>query len=643
MPFYLDLRSFIVILNESDRRRLRLGPGQAAARVDPWTGQPLTPAQQAQIDLVFIRHEASASFELGQEQRDSLDGELYQAVLHRFGSLTLHEIYHFWQHACLPTLYLHSVTKRTEYLALWDKLRWTRQIAWEDSPLAYRSPTSEWFDQEVDVLHARPSASEPPTVDELNPGPTASTAAFIEYGTTLIKGEGLGRAAEVELSPPTGDRFARTISAWELMESATSLFEYRATAANGGTPDGYETWTLSRPAYRDSYDVAAAAWGREAAFKTFAAVAAAAFHTTAPLVTFWLMLRCSAPLAGRLAEIPDELSLGVLLNVLARTHPHLEFPLGSWPPELPPRYVPVLDMAAAGFHPVIKPSRAAAVRRLSSRLPEQQLMYLFITAHQAKSRFTLLEILMPPLAQMLLGEAAESGHFETYGVIDPNYPYPLARQANQEHTIYDLVDTLAGRPQRHPHLCPWTQCRFHKSGLCRGNTCPPVSGRDPESDCWLPEFLKNAGMRYTEPSTLEIVERIVIEFIVACEEPTDTAELAESLMPTIVSDQMAARRQLARSSGVASEPITTAIIIAVASSVGKDAVERLWHDLNAWAKAKGIRVTITPKGPPGSPEPAPAITVDPAAGISLLATTADSSGRGGTRRGLSLSGAAEPA
>lgn len=614
MPFYLDLRSFIVILNESDRRRLGQGPSQAAPPVDPWTGRPLTHMQQAQLDLVFIRNDASASFELDQAQRDSLYGELYQAVLHRYGTLTLHEIYHFWQHACLPTLYLHAVTKRSEYLALWTKLRWARKIAWKESPLVYRSPTSEWFEQEVDVLHAEPAASAPSIVDELDPGPSPSTAALIEYGTSLITGDGRGHAAEVELSPPTGDRFARTISAWELMESATSLFEYRATAENGGTPEGYETWTMSRPAYRDSYDVAAVAWGREATFKTFAAVAAASFHTTAPLVTFWLILRCLAPLAGRLAEIPDELSLGVLLNVLARTHPRLEVREGPWPPALPPRYVSVVDLAAAGFHPVITPSRAAAVRRLSTHAPEQELMYLFVTAHQPRARLTLLDNLMPPLAQMLLGEAAKSGYFETYGVIDSNYPYQLARQANQEHTIYDLIDTLAGRPPRHPHLCPWTQCRFHKSGLCCGNTRPPVSGRDPEGDCWLPEFLQNAGMRYTEPSTLEIVERIVIEFIIACEEPADTAVLAESVMPTIESDQMSARRQLGRSSGIASEPITTGIIIAIASSVGKDAIERLWRDLATWAKAKGIRVSITPKGPPGSPEPASAITIDPAAG-----------------------------
>lgn len=621
MTFYLDLRSFIVIFNESDGRRLRPAPDRDPAQIDPWTGQPLTPAQQAQLDLVFIRNEASASFELDQQQRERLHRELYQAVLHNYGSLTLHELYHFWQHACLPCLYLHAVTKRSEYLAQWNKLRWSRtMIDWQDSPLAYRSPTSEWFEQEVEVLNVQPSPSPPLTADELGASSRDwNSGALIEYGTALVEGDGLGRAAQVELSGPTGHSFPHTISAWELMESATSLFEYRAGAANGGTPDGYERWSLSHPAYRDSYDVAAAAWGREAAFDTFAAVVAAAFHTTAPLIAFWLILRCLAPLARRLGEIPVELSLGVLLHVLARTHPRLEFPLDLWPPELPPRYVSVLDMAAAGFHPVIKESRAAALRRLPASLPEQKLMHLFVTAHQAKSRSTLLQILMPPLAQMLLGDAAASGHFENCGAIDASYPRPLARQAHQEHTIYDLLDTLAGQAQRHPHFCPWTQCRYHKSGLCRGNTRPPVSGRDPESDCWLPEFLENAGMTYTEPSTLDIVERLVIEFVIACEEPVDTGELADSLTPTIHGDQMSVRRQMARPSAVASEPITTAIIIGIASSVGKDAVERLWHDLAAWAKAKGIRITITPRGPAGSSQPAPTITVDPAAGSTASA------------------------
>jgi hypothetical protein len=89
----------------------------------------------------------------------------------------------------------------------------------------------------------------------------------------------------------------------------------------------------------------------------------------------------------------------------------------------------------------------------------------------------------------------------------------------------------------------------------------------------------------------------MIQLAVTSDDSTDTAVMADDLVPDLSRiEGLRVRRKQEPTAGIASEPITTAILLAVASGVTKAAVGELWNILRQRVLSTGKGATIAVEG-----------------------------------------------
>jgi hypothetical protein len=106
-----------------------------------------------------------------------------------------------------------------------------------------------------------------------------------------------------------------------------------------------------------------------------------------------------------------------------------------------------------------------------------------------------------------------------------------------------------------------------------------------------------------------------MDLVIRTENEAQTGSLANAVIPTLVDRGVDARRVLARPRGFASEPITTAILVAVATTAATKAVEHVWKAVSDWVRRTRTPVEIF-ENSPGSVATRVTITVELAEGTS---------------------------
>jgi hypothetical protein len=74
-----------------------------------------------------------------------------------------------------------------------------------------------------------------------------------------------------------------------------------------------------------------------------------------------------------------------------------------------------------------------------------------------------------------------------------------------------------------------------------------------------------------------------------------TAELADAIVPVLGGErELRVRRVQAHQRGVASEPVTTAILVAVAGEITRRVIDRLWSALAERLRSNQQPITLSP-------------------------------------------------
>jgi hypothetical protein len=99
------------------------------------------------------------------------------------------------------------------------------------------------------------------------------------------------------------------------------------------------------------------------------------------------------------------------------------------------------------------------------------------------------------------------------------------------------------------------------------------------------------------------------DLLIRGEDQAATAELANSIVPVLGREhELRVRRIQAHQRGVASEPVTTAIMVAVAGEITRRVIDRLWAVLAERLRRSQEPISVSP-GPSSRERDRPAIVV----------------------------------
>jgi hypothetical protein len=428
-----------------------------------------------------------------------------------------HESYHFIQHVWFPYLYLHAAAVWNAYEDAWARLRQLdHPVDWRIEPIVPPDPWRALYaSTRIRNLRSIPEPDRP-TLDLAEIFTLADEQARFRGLVDLFGHQAdwwhyFSEAVAREQSDPSDP--LRTVSPWEIMEGGASYFEYRCAALTSshvaplGSAAGFEQWAAERGAYRNVYDLCLEFMEPAIAFKLLPMVVAIALHTTNPALCVEQLLQSMTlwPLT-QLRDLPTrQLYISMFRGCSQTLRPvEVDDPgaILEFDRDAEPRLIldHPLDQATWA-HPLLRIYRERR-RTIVAADPD---MIDFAVLPFYRDRLEHLDAFTPPIIMYLIDEA-DAGSWSVLPVVDPDAVTPdVVKNVLVHQAAFDAVDELAGRASDRPHMCFWTGCRFHATGLCRGNFNPPAPGRNPEQDCWFPHYLAMAGKQMRVPHTLSLL------------------------------------------------------------------------------------------------------------------------------------------
>lgn len=483
MSSFVDLRTFVQVI---DTRH----------RASPTAVMRAFPAPRRDYTVLLQKARAAASRE---------------QVLTRVA----HEQYHFLQHVWLPYLYVYGAAVWRAYTRQWEQLAAIdTTFDWRAHPLSSNDPWAS-LSSALRIQDIR-SLPEPPrpalAIDEIYTMPDFRTR-FDEY----LKYQGVHSEwwryfnQSVQRQPAQPQDPLRTLSPWELMEGAASHFEYRQAAPEfspavpEGDAVGFERWSVEVGGYRNVYDLFLEFMDPDLAFKLLPMIITAAFHTTNPVAYVDNFLQTSTVWPHRrFAELPGRAVYSVIMQGLdferSFRFDEPDWILNSGHERDEPQLIPDDQLDEAPWaHPLLKQFRG----RRRKILDTDPGISDFPALPFYRDRLKYLGAFLPPITMYLVDDEPEAGSWALVPVVDQTVvSSDLLQEILVHHAAFDALDELAGRLSSQPHMCPWVNCRFHQTRLCRGNFNTPATARMPELDCWFPDYLAMAHQKMTKPYVL---------------------------------------------------------------------------------------------------------------------------------------------
>jgi len=442
MSFHIDLKSFINIFEVS------------------WN--QLSKEQK----LGFLHCQSGSE---GISERRQIFRQFKDCIIRKHMPLIIHEYFHFWQGFSYPFLYLIECATHDFYK---EKINSIRNCKKKMVPSLgdYKVYTSE------------------------------IPFSFITKEYTPIKTNSGDIKWEV-ITQDIKESYKLSLSNLKLIEGAASLYQYKTFAIHkeydSGNPKRFSLWVAQNSSYTDAYEYMVQQLGEEFTFFAFIPLITAVFHTDQPLLSFiYAISNFSEENQEKKKEFIDK---GVieffefLLNNFEHRLEHLSINNGvvNYAVSDLPKYIsPQFQLSIDVYHPVLTPYRNNWISKI---FKDNNIEYIFLDVFSEEHLADLINVFRPPISNYIIKNSPIIDKVISGIVYDPD----THMRDNVElllayHSLYNFIDSLYSIPSNimTTKACPWINCHFFKTGLCKGHLNPPSTSEKPEIECSFPQLIK---------------------------------------------------------------------------------------------------------------------------------------------------------
>jgi hypothetical protein len=396
----------------------------------------------------------------------------------RFGHIYRHEWHHCLQAIFYPFLYIQSSRELRYAHRLLSSLRRST----EPIRVKFGAPT---FDLDEETRN---------TITQ----------------TSMVVGMELDTRKRLQMVPREAEDYRpRDLTMIDLVECATSIFEFRTERQSDGTGEEFRVWTNEHRAYTGPINLIGKMLGVQAAYLAMPALVQAAFRTTWPVTAFVnLANHLVTEGAGRVEELG---TVGVYRSLTRILDCERLCPIGRPHLDGNAHTDEFLALDESSYNALVEESRTHSIYPLArmhlDRLRADPSWEFALLAPHAPGVFAALRRDFPPaMLTIRVHTPSTSARESLIKINDALIGVPVAADPEISYDAYlpelqkrkDLAYSLfTDLNQQLEHNCVHETCEYHPVGLCRRwSALPPAP-----ASCPFPSWLEAVTHRTLVPQT----------------------------------------------------------------------------------------------------------------------------------------------